>query len=125
MAHATRRLLDSHRAGEGPLRVLVSRSHRDARVDGWLGRLPRPCIAVAAGSSLKFCRIAEGTADLYPRFGPTHPWDTAAGQCVLECAGGAVVDARGHPLRYDAHSTDLNPDFLAVADPQWRHLLAA
>ena len=53
-----------------------------------------------AGSSVKFLAIARGEADIYPRFGPTMEWDTAAGQAVLEAAGGSVVDAGGKPLRY-------------------------
>jgi 3'-phosphoadenosine 5'-phosphosulfate (PAPS) 3'-phosphatase len=69
---------------------------------------------VAAGSSLKFCRIAEGAADIYPRFGPTSQWDTAAAQAVLEAAGGAVTDLQGTPLRYGLDSPLLNPEFLAL-----------
>src|SRR5690606_29800687 len=69
------------------------------------------------GSSLKFCRLAEGRADLYPRFGPTSEWDTAAGQCVLEAAGGAVLRGDGQPLRYNTRASLLNPDFLALGDP--------
>ena len=107
---------------DGPARVLVSRSHRDARIDAWLARLPCPYTTVAAGSSLKFCRIAEGAADLYPRFGTTCPWDTAAGHCVLACAGGAVVDFGGRALRYGARHNDRNPDFLALGDPAWQRL---
>jgi 3'(2'),5'-bisphosphate nucleotidase len=109
--------------GDGPARVLVSRSHRDARTDAWLAHLRHPYTTVAAGSSLKFCRIAEGAADLYPRFGTTCPWDTAAGHCVLACAGGAVVDLRGQMLRYGARHSERNPDFLALGDPAWRRLL--
>jgi 3'(2'), 5'-bisphosphate nucleotidase len=80
---------------------------------------------VPLGSSLKFCRIAEGAMDVYPRFGPTSEWDTAAGQCVLEAAGGVVIDPRGRPLRYNQRDTILNGDFLALGDPQlpWRDWL--
>ena len=109
-------------APAGPVRALVSRSHLDPRTRTWLAALPRGHVALAAGSSLKFCRIAEGAADLYPRFGPTSPWDTAAGQCVLECAGGAVVDLGGRELRYDPRRTERNPDFLALGDPALREL---
>ena len=72
--------------------------------------------------TLKFCRIAEGGLDLYPRFGPTCEWDTAAGQAILEGAGGAVVDPRGRPLRYNLRDTLLNGDFVAIGDPAqpWR-----
>lgn len=65
-----------------------------------------------AGSSLKFCLIAEGQADIYPRFGPTNEWDTAAGQAVLEAAGGEVVTTDGHPLRYGKPGF-ANPHFIA------------
>ena len=82
---------------------------------------------VGLGSSLKFCRIAEGGLDVYPRFGPTSEWDTGAGQCVLEAAGGAVLDPRGRPLRYNQRDTILNGDFIALGDPQlpWRDWLGA
>jgi 3'(2'), 5'-bisphosphate nucleotidase len=65
-----------------------------------------------AGSSLKFCLIAEGKGDIYPRFGPTNEWDTAAGQGVLEAAGGEVVTTDGHPLRYGKPGFG-NPHFIA------------
>jgi 3'(2'), 5'-bisphosphate nucleotidase len=66
-----------------------------------------------AGSSLKLCRVAEGAADLYPRFAPTMEWDTAAGQAVVEAAGGEVVDATvGEPLRYNKEDLH-NPWFVA------------
>lgn len=99
-----------------PLRVAASRSHRDARTEAFLQRMgdtePLP-----QGSSLKFCRIAEGALDVYPRFGPTSEWDTAAGQAILEAAGGQVVDPRGRPLRYNQRDTVLNGDFIALGDP--------
>lgn len=78
------------------------------------------------GSSLKSCRVAEGALDLYPRGGPTHEWDTAAAQCVVEEAGGLVVDWNLQPLRYN-HSADmLNPAFLIAGDAQadWAGLVA-
>jgi 3'-phosphoadenosine 5'-phosphosulfate (PAPS) 3'-phosphatase len=76
-----------------------------------------PYTFVAAGSSLKFCRIAEGRADLYPRFGHTSQWDTAAAQAVLERAGGRVADLGGEPLCYGSHRPVLNPFFMAIGDP--------
>lgn len=99
------------------LRVLVTRSHDVGGIDEWLARMGAPCTLVRAGSSLKFCRLAEGAADLYPRFGPTAQWDTAAGQAVLEAAGGVVLDESGQPLRYGAHRPVLNGRFLAKRDP--------
>lgn len=108
-----------------PLRVAASRSHRDARTEAVLARMGE-VEAIGVGSSLKFCRLAEGTMDVYPRFGPTSEWDTAAGQCVLEAAGGAVLDPRGRPLRYNQRDTILNGDFMALGDPSlpWREWLA-
>ena len=104
-------------AADQPLRVMGSRSHGGDALAAWLGRLPRPHSFVAAGSSLKFCRIAQGQADMYPRFGPTSQWDTAAAQCVLEAAGGAVLDFQGQRLRYGLERPVLNPEFVATADP--------
>ena len=65
------------------------------------------------GSALKFCRLAEGSADLYPRFGATSEWDTAAGQALLEAAGGRVTRMDGHRLRYNCRESLLNGDFVA------------
>jgi len=106
------------RAGQ-PLRVLGSRSHGGEALAAWLAQLPLAHDFVAAGSSLKFCRIAQGLADSYPRFGPTSQWDTAAAQCVLEQAGGRVTDFAGQRLQYGLQRPVLNPEFLAVGDPQW------
>lgn len=106
-------------------KVLLSRSHLSSEVTALLGELP-PHHPVPAGSSLKFCLIAEGSADFYPRLGPTSEWDTAAGQCILEAAGGAVLNAKGKPLRYNSKQELLNPDFLAVSTSKydWSGLLA-
>ena len=106
-----------HAPGE-PLRVLGSRSHGTAELAVWLHRLDQPYTFVAAGSSLKFCRIAEGKADVYPRFGPTSQWDTAAPQCILEAAGGSVKQLEdGQPLRYGLQRPVINPSFVAAAHP--------
>lgn len=76
---------------------------------------------IAAGSALKFTRVAEGKVTLYPRFGPTSLWDTAAGQCLVEEAGGKVLDGRMHPLLYNSCADTLNPSFIACAyeDIKW------
>ena len=105
-----------------PLRIAASRSHRDARTQALLDALTGS-EAMACGSSLKFCRIAEGELDLYPRFGPTSEWDTAAGQAILEAAGGAVLDPRGRPFRYNQRDTLLNGDFIAFGDVALRDTL--
>lgn len=102
-----------------PLRIAASRSHRDARTQALLDALPDSEV-VGCGSSLKFCRIAEGAIDLYPRFGPTSEWDTAAGQAILEAAGGQVLTLDGRPLRYNQRDTLLNGDFIALGDPDVR-----
>ena len=102
-----------------PLRVLGSRSHGGEALATWLAQLPIAHDFVAAGSSLKFCRIAQGQADIYPRFGPTSQWDTAAAQCILEQAGGRVIDFAGQTLHYGLQRPTLNPEFLAVGDAQW------
>lgn len=107
-----------------PLRIAASRSHRDARTQALLDALGGS-EAVGCGSSLKFCRIAEGELDLYPRFGPTSEWDTAAGQAILEAAGGAVLDPRGRPFRYNQRDTLLNGDFIAFGDVALRDNLPA
>lgn len=95
------------------LRVIGSRSHADERLQRWLSSLDIPFQIDSAGSSLKFCRIAEGRADVYPRFGPTSQWDTAAAQLVLEEAGGCVVEFSGTRLGYGLDRPILNPAFIA------------
>jgi 3'(2'), 5'-bisphosphate nucleotidase len=97
-----------------PLRVVGSRSHASPETAAYLGKLG-PHVMSGIGSSLKFCLIAEGKADLYPRFGPTSEWDTAAGQALLEAAGGQVTRLDGHRLRYNCRETLLNGDFLAFS----------
>ncbi|WP_440996438.1 3'(2'),5'-bisphosphate nucleotidase CysQ [Arhodomonas sp. SL1] len=110
-----RRRIHTRNRGEGPWTAVVSRSHRGEAVDALLERLPG-YETTSMGSSLKFCLVAEGAADLYPRFGPTSEWDTAAAQCVVEAAGGTVLRMDGTPLRYNTKPSLLNPDFLAVGD---------
>lgn len=99
-----------------PLRVIGSRSHGGDMLATWIATLSCEYNFVTAGSSLKLCRIAQGKADIYPRFGPTSQWDTAAAQCVLMNAGGAVYDLRGSPLQYGLQRPLLNPEFVAVGD---------
>jgi len=96
--------------------VLVSRSHLDARTQAYLSRLPQPT-TIPCGSAVKFCRIAEGSADIYPRLAPTHDWDVAAGQAIIEAAGGHVLAPDGTPIRYGSPEL-LIPGFIAtgVAD---------
>jgi 3'(2'), 5'-bisphosphate nucleotidase len=116
--------LTTTRPAAAPLRVAASRSHLDERTRRLLDALGDH-ERMGLGSSLKFCRIAEGRIDFYPRFGPTSEWDTAAGQAILETAGGAVLDLAGEPLRYNTKDSLLNPEFFAVGDPDipWRSWL--
>ena len=107
-----------------PLRIAASRSHRNERTQALLAALVGSQ-AIACGSSLKFCLIAEGQLDLYPRFGPTGEWDTAAGQAILEAGGGAVLDTRGRPFRYNQRDTLLNGEFIAFGDVALRETLPA
>ena len=84
---------------EGKLVAVVSRSHRDPATDAYLARF-RIAKTVSVGSALKFCLVAAGEADLYPRAQSISEWDTAAGHAVVVAAGGRVIDALGAPLRY-------------------------
>lgn len=113
--------LQARHGAVGALRVAASRSHLDPRTAALMGRIGRT-EPVSMGSSLKFCMLAEGGMDVYPRFGPTCEWDTAAGQAILEAAGGCVFAADGRPFRYNQRETLLNGDFIALADPAlpWR-----
>ena len=101
--------------GDGGLVVIASRSHRDPETDRYLERFEVAEI-VSAGSSLKFCRIAEGAADLYPRLGRTMEWDVAAGHAVVNAAGGSVETIDGAPLTYGKPGFD-NPRFVARGLP--------
>jgi 3'(2'), 5'-bisphosphate nucleotidase len=104
-------------APQQPLRVLGSRSHASPQTAAYLSRLG-PHVVSGVGSSLKFCLLAEGKAELYVRFGATSEWDTAAGQAVLEAAGGHVTRMDGHRLRYNCRESLINGDFVAFSDPK-------
>jgi 3'(2'), 5'-bisphosphate nucleotidase len=95
-------------------RVVASKSHLNEATQTMIDRLGNVSL-VQAGSSLKFCRVAEGEADIYPRLAPTCEWDTAAAQAVLEGAGGVVLNLQGTPLQYGKPDV-LNPPFIAVGD---------
>lgn len=109
-------------AGE-KLKVVASRSHRGDKLDDFLAGIGEH-ESLSMGSSLKFCLVAEGSADLYPRLGPTMEWDTAAAQCIVEEAGGAVEDLAGNRLKY-SKSNLLNPEFMVFGAPisYWRALI--
>ncbi|TAM10509.1 MAG: 3'(2'),5'-bisphosphate nucleotidase [Nevskiaceae bacterium] len=105
--------------------VATSRSHRTAALERLLSRLPAH-ETIGRGSSLKFCLVAQGSADFYPRSGPTCEWDTAAGQCVAEQAGCEVVSLpEWRPLRYNTKASLINPAFAVAGDPayNWHRFL--
>ena len=95
------------------VRMVMSRSHGsgEENLDRFLGGA-RSCEFVSMGSSLKFCMVAEGSADVYPRLGPTMEWDTAAAHCIVEEAGGSVTDLDGNSMRYNKPVLR-NPGFVA------------
>ena len=104
--------------GEDGVVCVASRSHRDATTDAFLAEQTVAGLR-SVGSSLKFCLVAEGQADVYPRFSRTMEWDTAAGDAVLRAAGGETRTLDGAPLAYgkrnQAHDTDFaNPNFIAA-----------
>lgn len=99
------------RQADDELVVVASRSHRDAQTDTYLEGF-RVKKLIAAGSSLKLCRVAAGDADMYPRLGRTMEWDIAAGHAVLQAAGGDLTTLDGGPLRYGKPGFD-NPHFVA------------
>ncbi len=96
-----------------PLAAVASKSHFNQATADYLGRVAPGCAHVAAGSSLKFCMLAEGRADIYPRLSPTSEWDTAAGHAVLVAAGGRVDGTDGSPLRYGKRAF-VNRGFVAT-----------
>ena len=101
--------------GKGPKVAVASRSHKTPELQQYLDGMGEHEVR-SIGSSLKFCLVAEGEADIYPRFGPTSEWDTAAAQAIVEAAGGHVVDVSGETLRYNRGESVLNPSFLVYGD---------
>jgi len=81
---------------------------------------------ISMGSSIKMCLVAEGVADIYPRFGPTSEWDTAAAHCIVNEAGGKIVNTELKTLPYNTNDSLLNPSFLAIGDmnQKWRDFLS-
>jgi 3'(2'), 5'-bisphosphate nucleotidase len=110
------------------VRVVASRHHRSDQVDSVVRAittaLGKPEL-VSMGSSLKMCLLAEGEADIYPRFGPTCEWDTAAAHAILKAAGGDLLDLNFNALRYNQKAELLNPSFIGIGDTAypWRALL--
>jgi 3'(2'),5'-bisphosphate nucleotidase len=109
--------LKARAPGAAGLTALVSLSHLDPDTEAYLGKL-EIAQRSSVGSSVKFVALAAGEADIYPRFGPTMEWDTAAGQAVLEAAGGKVVTVDGQSLGYGKTKAALrNPSFIASGLP--------
>ncbi len=113
-SHGEKRQIQTRATPKDGMIAIASRSHRDRLTDEYLAHYPIANL-IAAGSSLKFCVIAAGEADLYPRHGPTMEWDTAAGDAVLRAAGGRVTRLDGKtPLTYgNAREKFQNPSFVA------------
>lgn len=97
--------------------MLASRGAKEEVLQQYFGDLGA-FEMIRMSSALKFCKVAEGVTDLAPRFGDTSEWDTAAGQCILEEAGGSLVNLQGEPLVYNAKESLLNPHFLAVGSQE-------
>ncbi|WP_339050195.1 3'(2'),5'-bisphosphate nucleotidase CysQ [Rickettsiella endosymbiont of Xylota segnis] len=109
---------------EQSITAVISRRHGMEKLKKFLAQFSSLNL-LYCGSALKFCWLAEGLADIYPRFSPTFEWDTAAGQCILKEAGGLVIDNTGQELQYNMSSSLQIANFLAVADKRrhWLHYL--
>ena len=115
--------LRTQKADADGLIVIASRSHRGEKTDQMIASL-NVKETIATGSSYKFCLLAEGTADFYPRYGRTMEWDTAAGQAILEAAGGIVTTEDGARFHYGKLQRGLdNPSFIAAAADNWQDAL--
>jgi len=112
-----------------PDALAISRLHSSPAQEALLSAIEQTFgqpLLISAGSSLKFCLVAEGLADCYPRLAPTSQWDTAAAQAVLEGAGGQVLTLDGQSLRYEARPDFINPAFIALpAEAKWQPQLLA
>ena len=97
-------------------RVIGSRSHSNATFDNWVKEKFPNADIVQAGSSLKFCLIAEGEADIYPRFGPTSEWDIAAGHMIVDEAGGKIRTFQNNSIKYNTKENIINPEFYAIGN---------
>ena len=100
--------------GDEPIKIVASRSHRGSEVDGFIEKLNRPYEVISCGSSIKLCKVAEGAAHLYPRFGPTMEWDIAAAHIVVTEAGGIITGTTGESIVFNKKEL-LNPYFIVSA----------
>ena len=106
--------IHSRKPAPEDLVVVVSRSHLDERTQAYIAKLPGARM-MACGSAVKFGRVAEGTADLYPRLAPVRDWDAAAGHALVEAAGGRIATPKGHSLRYGTAERVID-GFIACGD---------
>ena len=114
---ASRKPIHTRALGDGPWTVAVSRSHGDPRTDAFIDRR-KGATRLKIGSALKFCRVAEGTADIYPRLSTISEWDIAAGHAIVEAAGGTVLTAAGRPLTFGQRRGDFSVnEFVVWGDP--------
>ncbi|WP_353572424.1 3'(2'),5'-bisphosphate nucleotidase CysQ [Candidatus Albibeggiatoa sp. nov. BB20] len=120
------RVINTRTTDMKKLTVAGSRSHGSPKLKSFIAILNTEVDVISIGSSLKSCLVAEGQADIYPRFGLTSEWDTAAAQCVVEQAGGQLTDLNLQPLLYNTKESLLNPHFLVFGDasPAWADYLA-
>lgn len=117
IAEGRKRRLQTRSSPSGPLKVVKSRSHPSPKLESFLALLPE-YEALNRGSALKFCSVAAGEADLYPRVGPTWEWDTAAGQAIVTAAGGAMMDMKGNSFLYNKPNL-VNGPFIVASDLKW------
>ena len=114
--------IEVSRYGGGAARMVVSRSHSGPAVERFrdaLGECSGHGVeTISMGSALKVCLVAEGSADVYPRLGPTSEWDTGASHCILNESGGKIIDCGGSTLQYNKPSL-INPWFMAIGDPHY------
>ena len=107
------------------LRIVMSKSHKSETDQVFIDICKEKfdsIVEIPTGSSLKLCRVAEGMADIYTRLGPTYQWDIAAGQAIVQAAGGVVCDLKGSNLRYEFVSETKNPMFFCAGDPTFKWL---
>ncbi len=123
------RAIRVNRSNHHPVQIIAPKTRTLSAVQEFRNNLESNSMACEiryASSSIKFCRVAEGVADVFPNFGPTSEWDTAAAQCIVECAGGSVTDLMGNRVRYNkSDRTMRNPPFLVTGmDPlDWQQFL--
>ncbi len=121
---AARRIRTRFSTPDASPTICGSRSHTGRSLQALLARIGEHEL-ISVGSSIKTCLVAEGTADLYPRFGPTSEWDTAAAHCIVQEAGGSLVDTRLRAVRYNTKDSLLNPSFIVFGslNERWRDML--